>query len=211
MLTTRLFQDLPTDQMDAAVPSSLSYPSGGIASPFELLRLMAYATYKHQTDAIAQVQSYAETNKEYPYDDSVTIDPIKEFFFNIRPVGMIEAFRRPCAIIVFNRYQNGFYRTMTTPKGKDKLSAFSSIFYHLVSVEDDIDVQEIKLIRLAAAVEYIMYDLFLNNRAVRPAVAPYQYIEMDENVEWNVSPPADMGKGSFGRILTLAFSVRKLW
>ena len=216
MEQSELFPDVSTDYMLNAVPSSLVYPtsessSGGIWSPYELLRLIGFAITKHSATAVEKVINRATEFSEYPLDTPGGIDA-NGIFFAIRPLESIRNDVFPACFIMFGAWESINFKTLAKSPPREAVDAMAAITVTPVITENDPDIAEIKVLRLCSAIEYLLIDTFMNpaHTTNHPRKSPFHYIDFKvDGVEWCSSPTIEMEQKGFARMYSMIFPITK--
>lgn len=206
MKKSTLFPTYPDDtRLNYAIAEYLTYPTEGIYTPFELVRLVAFMLYRHIDTALTKVLLRATTNKEYPLDCPTTI---KRIYFSPRPLNSISVNDYPACFVTFSGHDS-LVENFNNSKIINGIDRKYTLLISPVIKEPDPDLQEIKMIRLASAIEYVLLDGFLNNEGHQtPNVYDYIRIFPDE-MKWFVSPSIQVEDNSYVKFYSLVLPVHK--
>lgn len=188
--------------MAMAEAGTMKYPSEGIYSPYEIIRLVCYMLYMHIDAALTQVLKRATSNKEYPLDCPTTI---KRIFLSPRPLIQINDY--PACFVTFSGHEI-MHDNMNSEKIIGGIDKKYTILVSPVIKEPDPDLQEIKMLRLASAIEYVLLDGFLNTSHNTPAY--YNYLRIfPEEMKWFTSPSIQVEDTTFVKFYSLVLPVHK--
>lgn len=195
------------EPMWGAVPAQVQFPAHGIFSPYEALRLVLLIVYQHIDDALAQVESYAVAQQEFPYTPA--LPSFRGYFLAPRPLIDISEKEFPALFATLGEYAST--TKSITGSGKAATNAKFTITLTIALKEKDTDIQVVKVCRYLAAIEYLIADIFLSPKyQLAPAKSPFQYLDTDlESFQWAITTATDIQPGLSATVGSFSFDIRK--
>ena len=212
MKTTVWNPDASTDYLDDYVQDALTYPTNGIFSPYEILRVTAFALQKHAAAAIVKVDSYAsDVTGEFPHTDNFMPAEPAKYFFAARDLVQLQARDFPACFVTFASIRSMRDSSMTGARGKkDRIDANIDIVVTPAVREKDPEIAEIKCLRLCAALEYVLINVFMAPHAKNPGLTPLDWYFLDVlRIRWIPGPTIAVEEKENVRIWSMIFPLRK--